>query len=117
MGSKLAPKQFGLWRARHSDQSLDRIFRREATMRINWTVIAGVGIVLATPSHGQQNRLEQAATAMGAASLNSIQYRGSGNVYSFGQAYKPFFLFPPSTPHIYTPSLNDQAPDAAQRSG
>ena len=54
-------------------------------MRINWTVIAGVGIVLATPSHGQQNRLEQAATAMGAASLNSIQYRGSGNVYSFGR--------------------------------
>ena len=32
-------------------------------MRINWTVIAGVAVVLATPSHAQQNRLEQAATA------------------------------------------------------
>jgi len=79
-------------------------------MRINWTVIAGVGIVLATPSHGQQNRLEQAATAMGAASLNSIQYRGSGNVYSFGQGYEPGERFPRFIQRTYDAAINYQTP-------
>ena len=57
-------------------------------MRIHWTFIAGLAAVLATPSQAQQNRLEQAAAAMGSANLNSIQYVGSGNVYSFGQGFE-----------------------------
>lgn len=59
-------------------------------MRMHWTVMAGLAVVLATPSHAQQGTgLATVAYAMGATSLNSIEYTGSGLVFSFGQAYGP----------------------------
>jgi glyoxylase-like metal-dependent hydrolase (beta-lactamase superfamily II) len=78
-------------------------------MRIHWTVIAGLAVVLPTPSQAQ-NRLEQAAAAMGAASLNSIQYTGSGNVYSFGQGFEPGERFPRFIQRTYNAAINYQTP-------
>jgi glyoxylase-like metal-dependent hydrolase (beta-lactamase superfamily II) len=78
-------------------------------MRIHF-IIAGVAIVLATPSQAQQDRLQQAAAAMGAASLNSIQYTGSGNVYSFGQGFEPGERFPRFIQRTYNASINYQTP-------
>ena len=72
-------------------------------------VIAGLAVALSTPSLAQ-NRLEQAATAMGAASLNSIQYSGSGNVYSFGQGYEPGERWPLFKQRTYNASINYQTP-------
>ena len=78
-------------------------------MRIHF-IIAGVALVLATPSQAQQDRLQQAAAAMGAASLNSIQYTGSGNVYSFGQGFEPGERFPRFIQRTYNASINYQTP-------
>src|SRR5438552_2518628 len=78
-------------------------------MRIHF-IIAGVAVVLATPSQAQQDRLQQAAAAMGAASLNSIQYTGSGNVYSFGQGFEPGERFPRLIQRSYNASINYQTP-------
>ncbi len=78
-------------------------------MRIHF-IIAGVAVVLATPSQAQQDRLQQAAAAMGAASLNSIQYTGSGNVYSFGQGFEPGERFPRFIQRTYNASINYQTP-------
>ena len=59
-------------------------------MRMYWTLVAGLAVVLSAPSHAQQRTgLAAAAEAMGAASLNSIEFTGSGNVFSFGQAFEP----------------------------
>jgi glyoxylase-like metal-dependent hydrolase (beta-lactamase superfamily II) len=79
-------------------------------MRIHWIVIAGLTTMLATPSQAQQTRLEQAAAAMGAANLNSIQYVGSGNVYSFGQGFEPGERFPRFIQRTYNASINYQTP-------
>jgi glyoxylase-like metal-dependent hydrolase (beta-lactamase superfamily II) len=78
-------------------------------MRIEF-IIAGLAVVLTTPSHAQQNRLEQAAAAMGATNLNSIQYTGSGNVYSFGQGFEPGERFPRFIQRTYNASINYQTP-------
>ena len=78
-------------------------------MKMHWTLIAGLAVVLATPSLAQ-NRLEQAAAAMGATSLNSIQYTGSGNVYSFGQGFEPGERFPLFIQRTYNAAINYQTP-------
>src|SRR5207302_10115565 len=79
-------------------------------MRIHWTVIAGFAVALATPALAQQDRLQQAAAAMGAASLNSIQYTGSGNVFSFGQGFEPGERFPRFIQRSYNAAINYQTP-------
>ena len=79
-------------------------------MRMHWTVFAGLAVVLATPGHAQQNRLDQAAAAMGATTLNSIQYTGSGNVFSFGQGFEPGERFPRFIQRTYNAAINYQTP-------
>jgi glyoxylase-like metal-dependent hydrolase (beta-lactamase superfamily II) len=84
-------------------------------MRVHWTVIAGLAVMLSTPiltqpSQAQTNRLAAAAEAMGAASLNTITYTGSGNVYNFGQAYEPGERWPRFIQRSYTAAVNYQAP-------
>src|SRR6516164_3227120 len=73
----------------HAEATPKNQFRREKTMRIHWTAIAGMAVMLSTASHAQTNRLAAAAEAMGATTLNTIQFTGSGNVFSFGQAFEP----------------------------
>ncbi len=79
-------------------------------MRMQWTVIAGLAVVLATPSQAQQNRLAAASEAMGAANLNSIQYTGSGSVLGFGQAYEPGERWPRFVQRSYSAAVNYQTP-------
>ena len=59
-------------------------------MRMYWTLVAGLALVLPGSGHAQQRTgIAAAAETMGAASLNSIEFTGSGYVFSFGQAYEP----------------------------
>ncbi len=79
-------------------------------MRIHWTAIAGIAVMLSTASHAQTNRLTAAAEAMGAATLNSIQYTGSGDVFSFGQAFEPGQRWPRFVQRTYSAAIDYQAP-------
>src|SRR5580658_479491 len=79
-------------------------------MRMYWTLIAGLAVALATPSDAQTNRLAAAAQAMGAASLNSIQYTGSGSVFGFGQAYEPGERWPRFVQRTYSAAVDYQTP-------
>ena len=59
-------------------------------MRMHRIAIAGLAVALSIPSHAQlKTGLAAAAEAMSAVSLNSIVYTGSGDVFSFGQAFGP----------------------------
>jgi len=80
-------------------------------MRTHWTVIAGLAVALATPAQAQQKTgLAVAADAMGAATLSSIEYTGSGSVFSFGQAFEPGQRWPRFVQRVYTAAINYQAP-------
>jgi glyoxylase-like metal-dependent hydrolase (beta-lactamase superfamily II) len=77
------------------------------------TITAGLALVLAmaSQSHAQEGgRLAAAASAMGAANLNSIEYSGSGQVFGFGQAYEPGERWPRFVQRSYTAAINYQAP-------
>jgi len=76
-----------------------------------WTLVAGLAVVLSAPSHAQQRTgLAAAADAMGAASLNSIEFTGSGNVFSFGQAFEPGERWPRFIQRTYSAAINYQTP-------
>ena len=79
-------------------------------MRIHWTAIAGMAVMLSTAGHAQTNRLSAAAEAMGATTLNSIQFTGSGNVFSFGQAFEPGERWPRFMQRVYNAAINYQTP-------
>src|ERR1700675_2506125 len=84
---------------------------KEATMRMRWTVIAGLAVVLAMPAQAQQGTsLAAAAAAMGATTLNSIQYTGSGSNFFFGQAYEPRQRRPRFVPREYTAAIDYRVP-------
>src|SRR5258708_9007477 len=80
-------------------------------MRMRWAVMAGLAVVLATPSHAQQGTgLASVAYAMGATSLNAIEFTGSGSVFNFGQAYEPGGRWPRFVQRRYTAAVNYQTP-------
>src|SRR5262249_57528932 len=80
-------------------------------MRMYWTLIAGLAVVLPAPGHAQQQTgLATVAEAMGAASLNSIEFTGSGFVFSFGQAYEPGERWPRFIQRTYSAAINYQTP-------
>src|ERR1700730_13542886 len=80
-------------------------------MRMHWTMIAGLAVVMLMPSQAQQRTgLAAAADAMGAAGLNSIQYTGSGSVLGFGQAYEPGERWPRFVQRVYSAAINYQTP-------
>src|SRR5258708_2499917 len=80
-------------------------------MRMRWAVMAGLAVMLATPSHAQQGTgLATVAYAMGATSLNSIEYTGSGLVFSIGQAFEPGTRWPRFVQRRYTAAINYQTP-------
>jgi len=82
-------------------------------MRIHWMAIAGMAVMLSTASHAQTNRLAAVAEAMGATTLNTIQFTGSGNVFSFGQAFEPGERWPRFIQRVYNAGINYQAPAMA----
>src|ERR1700722_14454557 len=61
-------------------------------------------------AEAQTNRLAAAADAMGAGNLNSIEYSGSGLVFSFGQAFEPGERWPTFIQRVYDASINYQTP-------
>jgi hypothetical protein len=84
-------------------------------MSLRLAIIAG--LVLGCAAQGfvphaeaQTNRLAAVAEAMGAANLNSIEYKGSGLVFSFGQAYEPGERWPRFIQRVYDASVNYQTP-------
>jgi len=79
-------------------------------MRMHWALIAGLTAALASQSQAQQSRLMAAAEVMGASSLNSIQYTGSGSVFGFGQAYEPGERWPRFVQRTYSAAINYQIP-------
>jgi glyoxylase-like metal-dependent hydrolase (beta-lactamase superfamily II) len=80
-------------------------------MRMYWTLVAGLAVVLSAPGHAQQRTgLAAAADATGAASLNSIEFTGSGNVFSFGQAYEPGERWPRFIQRTYSAAISYQTP-------
>src|SRR5438067_13911526 len=58
----------------------------------------------------QRNGIEAAADAMGATSLNSIEYSGSGELFGFGQAYIPGERWPRFIQRSYNVAVNYQTP-------
>jgi glyoxylase-like metal-dependent hydrolase (beta-lactamase superfamily II) len=80
-------------------------------MRMYWTLVAGLALVLPATGHAQQpTTIAAAADAMGAASLNSIEFTGSGYVFSFGQAYEPGERWPRFIQRTYSAAINYQTP-------
>src|ERR1700730_12173512 len=80
-------------------------------MRMHWTMIAGLAVVMLMPSQAQQRTgLAAAADAMGATTLASIQYTGGGSVFSFGQAYEPGERWPRFVQRVYSAAINYQTP-------
>jgi glyoxylase-like metal-dependent hydrolase (beta-lactamase superfamily II) len=79
-------------------------------MRMHWIAIAGLAVALATPIKAQTNRLAAAAEAMGATSLNSIEYTGSGSVFGFGQAYEPGGRWPMFVQRVYSAEIDYRKP-------
>jgi len=80
-------------------------------MGFRGTVVASLAVVLSMPSQAQQSTgLAVAADAMGVAGLNSIQYTGSGSVFSFGQAFEPGERWPRFVQRSYSAAINYQTP-------
>ncbi len=79
-------------------------------MKTRLAIIAGLVALWATPGEAQTSRLTAVADAMGATSLNSIAYKGSGLVFNFGQAYEPGERWPRFIQRVYDASINYQTP-------
>ncbi len=80
-------------------------------MRVHWMLIAGLAVVLSTPSQAQQKTgLAAPADAMGATSLNSIEFTGSGDVFSFGQAFEPGGRWPRFIQRTYSAAIDYRTP-------
>src|SRR6266850_1480290 len=78
-------------------------------MRMLWGVIVGT-VVMAIPGCAQRTVITEAANAMGARNLNSIQYTGSGTVFGFGQAFVPGERWPRFVQRTYKVDVNYQTP-------
>src|SRR2546422_8648089 len=78
-------------------------------MRMLWGVIVGM-VVVAIPGCAQRTVITEAANAMGATNLNSIQYAGSGSVFGFGQAFVPGERWPRFVERTYKVEINYQTP-------
>ena len=75
------------------------------------TVVALAAFALSSSACApQKSGLEAVADAMGATTLNSIEYSGSGLLFGFGQAYLPGEPWPRFFQRSYAVSVNYQTP-------
>src|SRR5258705_10859090 len=73
--------------------------------------IAAIAVALSISACTQQKSgIEAAADAMGATSLNSVEYSGSGSLFGFGQAFIPGERWPRFEQRSYVASVNYQTP-------
>jgi len=78
-------------------------------MRMLWGIIVGVAL-MAISGCAQRTVITEAANAMGATNLNSIEYAGSGSVFGFGQAFVPGERWPRFVQRTYKVEVNYQTP-------
>ena len=79
-------------------------------MRTMTALVAGLTLAIAFSACSRPSGAAAAADAMGATSLNSIQFSGSGTNYAFGQAYTPGGPWPRFEVKTYTVQIDYQAP-------
>jgi glyoxylase-like metal-dependent hydrolase (beta-lactamase superfamily II) len=79
-------------------------------MRMMSTALASVLMMLMLTGCSQPTGVAAAAQAMGATTLNSIEYSGSGSTFAFGQAPSPGARWPRFDAKTYAVAANYQAP-------
>jgi glyoxylase-like metal-dependent hydrolase (beta-lactamase superfamily II) len=79
-------------------------------MRTVTALVAGLALAIAFSACSRPSGAAAAADAMGATSLNSIQFSGSGTNYAFGQAYSPGGPWPRFEVKTYTVAVDYQTP-------
>ena len=79
-------------------------------MRTMTALAAGFALATALSGCSRPTGAAAAAEAMGAASLNSIQFSGTGISYSFGQAYAPGGPLPRFDVKTYTAAVDYETP-------
>jgi glyoxylase-like metal-dependent hydrolase (beta-lactamase superfamily II) len=79
-------------------------------MNLRLAIVACLALGWMAQAEAQTNRLAAVAEAMGATNLNSIEFKGSGLVFNFGQAYEPGERWPRFIQRVYDASINYQAP-------
>jgi glyoxylase-like metal-dependent hydrolase (beta-lactamase superfamily II) len=73
-------------------------------------LVAGLALAVAISGCSRPTGVAAAADAMGAATLNSIQFSGSGTNYAFGQAYTPGGPWPRFEVKTYTAAVDYKTP-------
>jgi len=74
-------------------------------------IYLAVGMLIAlfsTQSYSENIRLAEVAKAMGVEKINSLEFVGSGSVFSFGQAFEPGERWPRFVQRSYRASMNYQ---------
>ncbi len=79
-------------------------------MRTMTALVASLALAIALSGCSRPSGAAAAADAMGATSLNSIQFTGSGTNYAFGQAYSPDGPWPRFVVKSYTAAVDYQTP-------
>ena len=79
-------------------------------MRTMTALVAGLALAIAFSACSRPGGAAAAADAMGATSLNSIQFSGSGTNYAFGQAYSPGGPWPRFEVKNYIAAVDYKAP-------
>ena len=79
-------------------------------MRTMTALVCGLALAVAVSGCSQKSGAAAAADAMGATSLNSIQFSGNGTNYAFGQAYTPAGPWPRFEVKTYTAAVDYQTP-------
>ena len=80
-------------------------------MRTILVAVAGIALAISISGCAQQRTgVQAAADAMGATTLNSIQYSGSGSALAFGQAFTPGERWPRFEAKTYVAAVDYQTP-------
>jgi len=79
-------------------------------MRSLTTAVLGLALAVAVSGCSRPTGVAAAADAMGAATLNSIHFSGSGSQFPFGQAYTPGGAWPRFDANSYVVDVDYQAP-------
>ena len=74
------------------------------------TAVASILVMLVMAGCSQPTGVAAAADAMGATTLNSIEYSGSGSTFAFGQAPSPGARWPRFEAKTYNVAVDYQAP-------
>ena len=78
--------------------------------------LVGVIVIVVVAACGPRaGTLDGAAAALGSASLNSIEFSGSGRWFQFGQAPSPTLAWPQFDVSAYNAAINFQTPSARVR--